>query len=667
MEEKTEISYAKLMLLKTKYMIITPIILALSCNALAQSNGNSMYFWRLHSVSGEARLDAHYREQEQIGISINETQKSSFISGGLLLKTNSSFIHPNFMLLDVDAGYFPASSKDTYIVVPDQSEVRTVKKLDVTASFFKQKPINISLFGNYDESYSTRENLTDVKTVNKHYGTSVVYSNKFLPVTFDFHSRKWDEREVQTGRSYTLDQKLFNAGATKSFTKRDREEFRYSHDDNVNVNQNLYRVANVIDNIDFLSRINLDLKEKFNLNTTVSNISQHGNINMKRFQANESFYGQLPKNFSVYSSYNYYKSQQESNNLQQHNVNTSLKNKLYESLVSTIYFEYNTINQTVYKEYSTKAGFELNYTKKIPGGQLIVAYRFDRYHQDYTADPSARSIVSEQYTLTDNQITLLKLPDVKIETVIVKDFTGTLIYQNGLDYILIERGRYTEIRRIPGGLIANNSAVLIDYTAIQPGSYKYDANTHVLNTSVYLFKNILSFYYRFSTQDYTNLVSTEYVTLNYFTQNLIGTRVDFGFVYAGVEYEDYKSSILPYRMMRYYVNFQKYFGKNLMLMLNGNMQDYVMLDKPEPEYQKYMDVTGKAIYTIYKQTSLNVDLMYRKQKGSGIDLDLFTAKTEITSTMSRLNLTLGVEVYRRNYVGEILNFKGTYIKIVRKF
>ena len=92
-----------------------------------------------------------------------------------------------------------------------------------------------------------------------------------------------------------------------------------------------------------------------------------------------------------------------------------------------------------------------------------------------------------------------------------------------------------------------------------------------------------------------------------------------------------------------------------------------MLSKPEPEYQKYMDITGKAIYTIYKQTSLNLDLMYRKQTGRGIDLDLMSAKTEIISSINRLYLTVGLEVYKRNYVGEIINFKGTYFKLVRKF
>jgi hypothetical protein len=209
--------------------------------------------------------------------------------------------------------------------------------------------------------------------------------------------------------------------------------------------------------------------------------------------------------------------------------------------------------------------------------------------------------------------------------------------------------------------------VLIDYIATQPGSYEYDANNHIVNTNFYLFNNLLSLYYRFSTQDYSNLVTTEFVTLNYFTQNLAGFRLDFNFINFGAEYEDYKSSILPYHMWRYFVNFQKNVGKKLLFTLNGNIQDYVMLDKPEPEYQKYMDVTGKATYTIYKQTSLNLDLMYRKQTGRGIDLDLLSAKTEIISSINRLYLTVGLEVYKRNYVGEIINFKGTYFKLVRKF
>jgi hypothetical protein len=265
------------------------------------------------------------------------------------------------------------------------------------------------------------------------------------------------------------------------------------------------------------------------------------------------------------------------------------------------------------------------------------------------------------------KINLLKLPSVDPTSVIIRDITGIIVFERELDYILQDRGNYIEIRRIPGGLIADNSTVLIDYTAMQPGTYHFDSNTHVINSAVYLFKNVFLLNYRFSMQDYSNLEGTEFVTLNYFTQNLIGCRLDFGFLNAGVEYEDYKSSILPYKKTRYYLNLQKNIGKNLIAMLNGNMQNFIMLDEPLPKYQKYLDLNGKITCSLFGQTKLNLNVMYRNQSGRGIDLNLLTAKAEVTSVFSHLFLAVGVEVYRRNYIGEVINFKGTYVRISRKF
>jgi len=667
MEAKTDMLYVKPMFNKVKYWVLLPLLMAISGSALSQSMSKNIYFWKLHSVTGEARLLGLYREQERIGTGIDEYQKSAYLSGGLLIRTNSSFIHPNFLTLDLDAGYFPSTSRDNFIVVPDQAEVRTLKKLDIGAAFFKQKNTTINLFGNFDESYSTRENLTDIKSINKHYGGIFGYSNKFLPLTIDVHKRSWKEVEIQTGRQYTLDQTIFGARLSKSFSSRDKSELRYSHDENVNINQNLFRVSNTVDNIDFTSHINLDAKQKYNLNTLISNFNQRGFTTLQRFQASEFMNFQLPANLTLFGNYNYYNINFGKNKLIQHSVNTSLQHQLYKSLRSSIHFDYNKINHTVYQEFNTKSGFELNYTKKIPTGQVLISYRYDRYHQDYKSDPVDLNITSEQYVLADNKIILLRIPDVKLASVAIKDSTGTLVYMNGLDYILIETGKYIEIRRIPGGAIANNTVVLVDYTATQPGAYKYDANSHAFNAGVYLLNNLISVYYRFVTQDYTNLEKTEFVTLNYFTQNLVGCRLEYKYISAGVEYDNYQSSILPYRMMRYYLNFQKNYGRNLSVMLNGNMQDYVMLDEAEPKYQKYMDVTGRVIYTLYRQTTLNAEMMYRKQTGRGIDLDLLTAKTEVTSIINRLSITLGLELYRRNYIGEQINFKGAYFKLVRKF
>ncbi len=655
------------MKLKAKYMIMLPILLGLSCHAFSQDGQRPMYFWKFNTVSGQVGLQGLYREQERVVSDFKDSEKSYFLSGGIQVKTNSSILNPNFLVLDLDGAYMPGTDRQNYIVTPDQSEVCTAKKANLGALFFQQKQVSLKLVADYDQSFSARENLTDVKSVNRHWGALLSYNNRYLPVSIDFHSRNWDETEIQSERKYSIDQKLFETRITKSFTKADRSEFRYSHDYNLNINQNLFRVANTIDNVDFTNHIKPGGSQKYNLNTVVSEIHQQGYTQFNRFQAGENVNLQLPGQLVFNGGYNFYIINQDLSNQVQHNLNTSLGHSLFKSLQSKVFLDYSSINHTVYKETTTKTGFEITYSKKIPYGQLLISYKFDRLHQDYKSDPSLIAVNNESYTLTDGKIELLRLADITLSSVVVKDETGTLIYENGLDYMLIERGSYIEIRRVPGGLIANSSSVLVDYSALQPGSYTYDANSNVVNASIYLFKNKLSFYYRFSNQDYFNLESTQAVALNYFTQNLAGCRFNFGFLDAGAEYEEYRSTILPYHMMRYYANIQRTLGQKLILMLNGNLQNYIMLDKPEPEYQNFMDITGKAIYSIFRQTNLNVDLMYRKQTGQGIDLDLLSLKSEITSQINLLYLTFGLELYKRNYVGEVVNFRGTYVKLIRKF
>lgn len=668
MEVMIKIFYVKSMKsIELKYFILLLIVLVISTQAFSQNKKNPFYLWKLNAISGEARFNGFIREQERAGLNFNDNQKSSFLSGGMFLNTTSSVLHKNFLLLDINAAFMPEKSNDIFIISPDQSEVRTTKKLDVGATFFNGKKINLNLFNNYNESYSSRENITDIKSTNSNFGIAFSFTNKFLPFSLFFNKRKWNEEELNNGKIYKIEQKIFGAQLSKSFTKYDRNELKYSHDENMSINQNLFRLANTTDNFDFVNQIYLDFKKKYSFNTLITNINQKGIANINRFQINESVSFILPANLSFTGNYNFYNIKQDFYEMKQHTINSGLEHKLFKSLKSRINFEYNTINHSIYNQSSSKYGVEFNYSKQIPTGQLLLSYRFDRFHQSYFSDPLSLTILDEQYTLTDSKIILLKLPNINVSSIIVKDKTGTIIYQKGVDYILIERSKYIEIRRIPGGSIADKSLVLIDYYATQPGTYKYDANIQVLNSDIFLFKNILSFSYRFSTQNYINLKETEFITLNYFTQNLFGCRIDFNFMNIGAEYEIYKSSILPYRKVLYFINFQKRLSNELMFMLNGDIQNYEMMEEADANYQKYMNATAKIIYHLIRQTNLNIDLMYRKQSGSNIDLSLITAKTEISSYINNLNLTLGFELYKRNYVGEKINFKSVFVKIIRKF
>ena len=660
--------------MKAKTFILFYFLLLYS-NSFSQNNPNGFQFWRLTSFSGEARIRGLYREQEVIRGDFIDKQKSSLLSGGALLNTKSFFLHPNFLILDVDASYYPETSRNDFIVVQDQAEVRNLKKLDLTATLFSQKKITLSTFANFDESYQNREYITDLKSNSKQWGGALFYSNKFLPLSADFRKRQWEQKEVETGRKVSIDERVFQSRTSKSFTSRDKHELSYSRNEFINQNvfteqdENLYLIKGTIENTNLNSNIFLDEKRNYSFNSMISNINQQGNINFKRFQALESVALKLPKKFTFNNNYNFFLTRQALNNLSQHSIQSSLAHQLYLSLNTRLFFEHNRMKHTAYREYTNRTGIDIKYVKKIPaGGQLSLSYMYFLWHQNMDSDPTSLQTTNEEYILSDNEITLLKRPDINTASVVVRDATGIITYQINLDYMLIDINSYLQILRIPGGQIANNATVYIDYTSTQSGSFKYDMNNHSFTANVLLFKGKLEVYYRFSAQDLKNLSTTEMPPINYFTQNVLGARLDFGFINGGAEYDDFKSSIIPYRRVRYFINIQKNYHQKIFLTLNGNIQDFQIIMPNETLPQKYSDVTGKIAYTIFKQTKINLDLMYRNQRGRGLDLDLLTAGSEITSVIRQLYVTFGVELYRRNFLGmEKINFRGTYISIARRF
>lgn len=632
----------------------------------SQNNKNQFQAWKLVAVSGETRINGLFRESDITRSSLSEQQRNFFFNGGVLFRTKNYILHPNFMVINTDAGYFPGTNRTNYIVIPDQAEVSTLKKLGVAAYLFPQKIITFSTTVNFNESYQSRENITDIKSKNKQWNESVTYNNKYLPITAGFNQNQWEQKETETNRKVIMDERTFNAQANKSFTSRDKNELTYTHNNFVNINESLLRIANRSDNVNLHNNMYLDKKRNYVFNSFISKVDQVGNVNFKRFQALENLTLKLPGKFTYSTNYNFFQTQYDASKLNQQNLQSTLLHQLFQSLHSKFIYDYNIIRHTVYKEEVKKIGVDLQYTKKIPAqGRLSLSSAYFRARQNMVSAPSSILFRNESQTLNDGTLVLLIKPYVSMSSVVVKDATGTIIYQENLDYVLIDRAPYLEIRRVPGGLIPNNSTVYVDYIAIQPGAYKYDSDNQSFTADVMLFNRKLSVYYKISTQDYFNKNKIEFLTLNYYTQTIKGIRLDFNFINGGAEYEKHNSTLIPFRRLRYFVNIQKNINNKIFVSLNGNMQDYELIN--ENEIQKYSDVTGKIVYSLSKQIRINLDCMYRNQSGRGIDLSMITAKSELIANIRQLNLIFGVEFYKRNYVDENLHFRGTYFSLTRRF
>ena len=628
----------------------------------------SLGIWHLRAISGEIDLKGQYRQLESDFNEVTEDQRSTYLLGGIKLNTSSYLWDKDILLIDLNGTYSPENRDEKYITIPDRSEVRTLKKVDLMATLCNNKPVTLQGFFNYDQNFYNRELLTNVRSNNRQWGGILSLNNKFLPVSLTYRNLNWDQEEIQTGRIFNMDQENLQVRASKSFGSRDRNELIYSHNNYLYRYAKLHQTHHLIDRVALNNNFFFDAARRYNLNSRITWYEQEGTTSFRRVEVLEGISFQLPYHLRLMSNFNLYNLKDPVQVWNQKRIKTSLQHKLFQSLTTKVYFEYAKVKQeavTLHEESDIRTGVDLRYTKRIPTGHLNLSYHYYRHQHTTEGVTGFLQVINEEQALEDGDLTLLNKPYVEVATVVVKDVSGAIIYQPNFDYILIERASYVEIQRVPGGQIPNKGQVYIDYTFQQPGSYSYGANNNQFSASVLLFQRLLEFYYRYSVQDYPKVNQGDLLTLNYYSQHVYGVRLDLGFARGGVESDLYDSNIIPYRMRRYYVDLNWNYRSKLLLTLNGNIRDYRMI--ADEVDQLYANISGKVAYRIRPQMRVSLESGYLSQRGMNIDLDLLTARAEFHSVFNKLHVRVGLEMYRRMYLNSEFAFNGTYIQVTRRF
>jgi len=628
----------------------------------------SLGIWQFRSITGEVDLRGQYRQLESQFNDVTENQRSTYLLGGIKLNTSSYLWDENILLIDLNGAYSPETRDEKYITIPDRSEVRTLKKVDLMTTLCNNKPVTLQGFFNFDQNYYNRELLTNVRSNNMQWGGILSLNNKILPVTITYRNQNWDQEETETGRTFNMDQENVQVRASKSFGSRDRTELIYTHNNYLYSYADLHQTHHLTDRVALNNNVYLDAGRRYNLNSRITWYDQDGTTTFRRVEVLEGLSLQLPYQLRLRANFDLYNLKDPIQTWDQKRGMASLQHKLFQSLTTKAYFEYGKVNQiaaTLHEETDIRGGVDIRYTKKIPTGHLNLSYRYYRHHHASDGVTGFLQIINEEQGLTDGELTLLNKPYVEVTTVVVKDGSGTIIYQPNFDYILIDRASYVEIQRVPGGLIPNNSTVFVDYTYRQPGSYSYGSNNNHFSASVLLLNRLVELYYRYSVQDYPRVDQGDLLTLNYYSQNVFGIRMDVGFARAGIEADIYDSNIIPYRMRRYYVDMNWNYKSKLIFTLNGNIRDYRMI--ADEEDQLYTNVSGKVAYRIRPQMRVSLESGYLNQRGMNINLDLLTARAEFHSAFIKLHLRIGVEMYRRMYQNSEFAFNGGYVQVTRKF
>ncbi len=622
--------------------------------------------WKHRSLNGRLSLEGNYRTQETIFRSnLSEKPRNSILTGQLLLNSNSYIWHPNFMQLNIGMDLNPGIRRDRYIVIPDRSEVRSAEKINIRSIFFNQRPFSLALFTNFNHNFVNRDFATNVEVFRTDYGTSISLQNRIAPLSVSYLREKWDQKELQTGRRFINRRHLLRSEVHRSFAGPDENRLTGSFEDYYRLYANFGTIHNKIFSLNFLNNTALDQRRENNFSSLLWYYHQTGSDKFDRFQASENLRYKLPLNFKTSGSYRYSRFRQSDLNSRQHNLAGRLEHQLFLSLHSYMLFEYIDLSQTTFQERSNTFGLGLDYRKRIPRGVISLFYEFDRRHNNRDNQPVTLRIVNERHVLADGLFVLLDNPLVNPNSVEVTDESGSIIYQQNFDYIIISRGSFLEIQRLPGGQIADGSTVFVDYSTSQQTSYRFDTFGNRFGASVSLFKNIVEIYFRGVEQDYNNIAAVNFRILKTVTERVYGGRFSSGWATGGVEWDNYNSNIIPYQSLRYFLTLARNFAGKANISVTGNRRNYTL--KNPQEKQTFSDLSARFIYQLNRSSRINIDGGYRFQKGRGIDLDLASVRTDFTTGFRKVFVTLAFEIYRRDFTGEVINYNAAYLKVGREF
>ncbi len=641
------------------------LLLLLSIKVYSQESPFSLGFWHFRPVSGEVSLLGSYRTLSSQLNDLNENLNSKHFQAGVKLNSSSYMWNPDIISFSASGEYRPELRDDRYLVIPDRSEVRTLSRINLQAAVFNNKAISINTFYNLNKAYFNRENLTNVRSDNRQFGTMLSLSNKILPLRISYRDIKSDQTETESGRYFSMAQRSLEASTDKSFYGNDNHELRFSLRDNKYRYDELRDVDNQVAHIDFISQFFFDPDRKYGLSSNVAFFKQEGTYTFSRFEVNERGILHLTDNFDLIAQYRFYKMNDHNQSITINKGRGEIKHKLYQSLTSQAYIDYTGSSHTYYNESSVISGAQINYTKKTSFGRINLGYHFFAHKNNLEGESNNINILREEHRLSDIEVIILDKPYIDQLSITLTDITSTIIYQEGLDYIISSINNFTEILRIPGGQIAQDQSVLISYTAIQPGSYNYLALNNTLTSSILLFDRILELYYRGSAQEYPQVKQTEYLTLNRFYQNITGLRIHYKIATAGIEYDYYNSDLIPYKRINYYLNLNLKIKSRMLLSLNGTLRDHHILDQ-ELNYI-YSNLSTRFTYSINRWSRLNLEGSYLKQNGRTIDLDLITGKTELITSFRKLTIKGSFNIYKRSYAQSNFLYTGTNLEIIRKF
>jgi hypothetical protein len=411
---------------------------------------------------------SYENEEEKRTIQDTETKTTTHdIRENVPIGTGGWVYHPNLMKyrLTLEPEWrqesFRKSRSETGSTQNSDRDT-SVLAYDAETTFLNQKPCSLDIFANrstrkIDLSY-TQDTDIDTET----WGSRLKFSNAVLPVTVSFINRKSD----QTG-FYDSDEDRDQLQITiRHHLKRSDSSLNILQDDTEKTTRWTLNTADInskTTNAEFTNTFLLTGDERVRLDSLLYlGRAEYNDVKMDTRLVTENFFWTLGKNLLAQYTANLNRREVDGFETKENTHRALLTHRLGDSLTTNFGagVSYNDYDGGSMDRYRSDLGF--HYRRPIPWGNIELGARYN--YEKSTRSGTGKVIpVEERHVLATGEEALLGEADVAVESIVVTDLTGTIVYVENIDYMIFEVGPDVRISRSLLGAISDGQEVSIRY------------------------------------------------------------------------------------------------------------------------------------------------------------------------------------------------------------
>jgi len=335
---------------------------------------------------------------------------------------------------------------------------------DAGVTLLKHKPLTLDVFANRDSRQIDLSYTQDTEIDSDVWGARLNLKNAVLPVSVGFTSRQ----SVQTGFYQSDEDREVLQAVIKHNSKKSVTELNILHDNGkrstrTDLTPEPAAIDSVVTNSELTNTLFFQEGNRLRLDSQVYRTeSEYGGTDYSSWTVNENLFWSKSKNLLAQSALNF--SQREVNGVSSENktLNLLVTHRLEDILTTNFGAGAGTRDYAGGSQDRYQTNLGIVYRRPFQWGSLEVGAGYD-YAVTGRTGGTDRINTDERQVLRTGEDTSLRLENIELDSIVVTNLSGTVVYVENIDYSVYSLGSEVLIRRILSGNIADGQEVRVYY------------------------------------------------------------------------------------------------------------------------------------------------------------------------------------------------------------